>query len=149
MLPAISGCVFWFIEVNLPHGTTNQKHYPDLGGDASSVWNFCSRFSDFIREFKKRRFWATHVTRKWSIFPFNMPWRYQICILKKCLSSSQRRFASKFDQNHDPRLQKGHFLLTFVAQKRRCFSSLFRKKTSGGFAKCRRLSQTIVLTAHN
>ena len=21
-------------------------HYPDLGSDASSVWNFCARFSD-------------------------------------------------------------------------------------------------------
>ena len=25
---------------------TNQKHYPDLGGDASSVWNFFTRHSD-------------------------------------------------------------------------------------------------------
>ena len=25
---------------------TNQKCYPDLGCDASSVWNFCARFSD-------------------------------------------------------------------------------------------------------
>ena len=24
------------------------RHYPDLGSDASSVWNFCTRFSDFI-----------------------------------------------------------------------------------------------------
>ena len=24
----------------------NQMHYPDLGKDASSVWNFCTRFSD-------------------------------------------------------------------------------------------------------
>ena len=29
--------------------STYQKHYPDLGSDASSVWNFCARFSDFIR----------------------------------------------------------------------------------------------------
>ena len=28
--------------------STNQKHYPDLGSDASSVWNFCARFSDVI-----------------------------------------------------------------------------------------------------
>ena len=28
--------------------STNQKHYPDLGSDASSVWNFCTRFSDLI-----------------------------------------------------------------------------------------------------
>ena len=27
---------------------TNQKHYPDLVSDASSVWNFCARFSDVI-----------------------------------------------------------------------------------------------------
>ena len=27
---------------------TNQKHYPDLSSDASSVWNFCARFSDII-----------------------------------------------------------------------------------------------------
>ena len=27
---------------------TNQKHYPDLGGDASSVWNFFTRHSDVI-----------------------------------------------------------------------------------------------------
>ena len=26
--------------------STNQKHYPDLGSDTSSVWNFCARFSD-------------------------------------------------------------------------------------------------------
>ena len=28
--------------------STNQKHYPDLSSDASSVWNFCARFSDVI-----------------------------------------------------------------------------------------------------
>ena len=29
--------------------STNQKHYyPDLGSDASSVWNFCACFSDAI-----------------------------------------------------------------------------------------------------
>ena len=26
--------------------STNQKHYPDLGSDASTVWNFCACFSD-------------------------------------------------------------------------------------------------------
>ena len=29
-------------------GTTNQKHYPDMGSDTSSVWNFCAGFSDVI-----------------------------------------------------------------------------------------------------
>ena len=28
--------------------STIQKHYPDLGSDASSVWIFCARFSDVI-----------------------------------------------------------------------------------------------------
>ena len=37
---------FWLLEGNIPHNTTNQKHYPDLGSDTSPVWNFCSRFSD-------------------------------------------------------------------------------------------------------
>ena len=32
------------------------------------------------RELKQPRFWATHVNRKWGIFPFNMPWWYKICI---------------------------------------------------------------------
>ena len=27
---------------------TNQKHNPYLSSDASSVWNFCARFSDVI-----------------------------------------------------------------------------------------------------
>ena len=28
--------------------STNQKHYPELGSDASSLWNFWARFSDVI-----------------------------------------------------------------------------------------------------
>ena len=27
---------------------TNHKHFPNLGSDSSSVWNFCARFSDVI-----------------------------------------------------------------------------------------------------
>ena len=27
---------------------SSRKHYPDLGRDASSVWNFCARFTDVI-----------------------------------------------------------------------------------------------------
>ena len=26
--------------------SANQKHYPDMGSDASSVWNFCTGFSE-------------------------------------------------------------------------------------------------------
>ena len=28
-----------------------------------------------IRELKQRRFWRTHVNRKWAFLPFYMPWR--------------------------------------------------------------------------
>ena len=45
-LPKSSASVW--AEANFPRGTTNQKHYPDLGSDASSVWNFCARFSAVI-----------------------------------------------------------------------------------------------------
>ena len=38
-----SGWCFWLVEGPFPHGTTNQKHYPSLSSDTSSVWNFCAR----------------------------------------------------------------------------------------------------------
>ena len=38
------------------------------------------------RELKQRRFWATHVNRKWAFFSFSKPLRYRICIAK-CLNS--------------------------------------------------------------
>ena len=47
---------FWFCfwvdftaDSVVPRGkfaSTNQKHYPDLGSDTSSAWNFCTRSSD-------------------------------------------------------------------------------------------------------
>ena len=36
------------VEANFTSGTTNQKQYPHLGSDISSVWNFCACFSDVI-----------------------------------------------------------------------------------------------------
>ena len=35
---------------------------------------------------KQRRFWETHVNRKWAFFSFSKPLRYRICIAK-CLNS--------------------------------------------------------------
>ena len=43
-----SGYFFWLVESNFQCSTTNQKHYPDQGSDASSVCNFCACFSDVI-----------------------------------------------------------------------------------------------------
>ena len=39
-LPRCGQCS-WLVEANFTSGTTNQKHYPNPGSDASSVWNFC------------------------------------------------------------------------------------------------------------
>ena len=33
--------------------SSNQKHYPDLEGDTSSLWNFCACFSDVISRVNK------------------------------------------------------------------------------------------------
>ena len=43
-----SGWCFWLVVPLVKFSLTNQKHYPDLGSDASSVWNFCALFSDVI-----------------------------------------------------------------------------------------------------
>ena len=49
-----SGKCVWLVKANFTRCTTNQKHYPDLGRNASSVWNFCTRFSDVISRANQR-----------------------------------------------------------------------------------------------
>ena len=44
--------------------STNEKHYPDLGSDASSVWNFCSCSSDVISRGNKTKKWWRHENSK-------------------------------------------------------------------------------------
>ena len=51
-------------EANFPRGTTNQKHYPDLGSAASSVWNFCARFSAVISQ--GNRWWHCEMKAVFS-----------------------------------------------------------------------------------
>ena len=38
----ISGLCFWLVMLHRKFALTNQKHYSDLGGDASLVWNLCT-----------------------------------------------------------------------------------------------------------
>ena len=38
----------WLKQISPAARPINQKHYQDLGSDASSAWNFCSRSSDVI-----------------------------------------------------------------------------------------------------
>ena len=53
-LPKFGQC-FWLVVPLGKFASTNQKHYPDRGSDTSSVWNFCSRSSDVIKELKQLR----------------------------------------------------------------------------------------------
>ena len=49
-----------------------------------ALFTRCKNTSAFkldIREFTQRCLRATHVNRKWAFLSFNMPWRYQICML--------------------------------------------------------------------
>ena len=41
---------FWLVESNFPRGTTNQKHYPDLGNDASSSISALVSHTSFVGE---------------------------------------------------------------------------------------------------
>ena len=44
----LPGQCYWSAKANFPLGTTNQKHYPLLSSDMSSVWNVCAIYSDVI-----------------------------------------------------------------------------------------------------
>ena len=47
ILMTIQVCVALLIGWS-PRSTTNQRHYPDLSSDGSSVWNFGASFTDVI-----------------------------------------------------------------------------------------------------
>ena len=58
----------------------NQKHYPDLGSDASSVWNFCTCFSDVIS--RGNWWWCRGMLVVFS------GWRNHSCRVIICLLSN-------------------------------------------------------------
>ena len=68
--------------------STNQKHYPDLASHASSVWNFCARFSDVISQGnqwcrrKCRLFSQAIQAQKWRISQLN--YKISKCHFVKC-----------------------------------------------------------------
>ena len=45
--------------------STNQKYYPDLSSDASSVWNFWARFSDVVS--RGNRWWRGEMSGAFSL----------------------------------------------------------------------------------
>ena len=44
--------------------STNQRHYLDLESDTSSVWNFCTGFSDVIS--RRNRWWHWEISAVFS-----------------------------------------------------------------------------------
>ena len=52
-----SGICFWLVVPRGKFALTNQKHYPHLRYDTSSVWNLCARSSDFVSWLKQ---WWRH-----------------------------------------------------------------------------------------
>ena len=63
------------------------KSMHGIGQQTSAEYTLrSSKRLEAIREIKQRRFWTTHVNRKWAFSSFNKPWRYRIYIAK-CLNS--------------------------------------------------------------
>ena len=63
-----SGWCFRLVEEPFPRGMTNQKHYPSLSSDTSSVWNFCARSR---RNFMGRKLqWHREMS---AFFPEQIP----------------------------------------------------------------------------
>ena len=56
----------------MPRGkftSANQKHYPDMGSNTSSVWNFCALFSDVISRGKE--WWHREMSTVFSGYEFS------------------------------------------------------------------------------
>ena len=88
----IKGCRFTNPIIN--NKSKNTKKYPKFleieimqNTKHPLVWyNYLSSNLHGNRELKHRRFWTTHVKRKWAFSSDNKPWRYRIYIAK-CLNS--------------------------------------------------------------
>ena len=109
-------CIFWQYAKKK---TVNQISY-----SYSFSYSFSSsNLKLSIRELNQRCFWASHVNRKWGLFHFKAPWRYQICI-SKCLYYYTDDLSKNLGKTTVQKRKKHHFRLTCVAQKRLCLCSL-------------------------
>ena len=68
---------FWLVLlIGLKFASFSQKHYPDLGSDMSSVWNFCDRSSDGlesrIHDHAKNRHCLCIAKRSFSNSPLKL-----------------------------------------------------------------------------
>ena len=53
----------WLVVPRENFALTNRKHYPEVGSDTSSVWNFFSRCSDVISP--GNQWWRGHTRGRW------------------------------------------------------------------------------------
>ena len=58
-----SGYCFWLVVRRVKFALTNQKHYPDLSSDTSSVWNFCALSQTSFRGW---RWWRREMSSVFS-----------------------------------------------------------------------------------
>ena len=72
-LPRTGKC-FWLVMPRGKFAPTNQKHYPDLGSDASSVWNFCTCFLDLISQGNqgRHREVSSYFLRLYALWIWNL-----------------------------------------------------------------------------
>ena len=91
-----------------------------------TTWNWTTAGTNSKCPFWEEAFLIDACKPEVKHFSFNIPWHYRIGILK-CLSSLKETICWKFGLNHTPRLQKGYFRLTCVAQKLRywCYTRRF------------------------
>ena len=89
------GYCFWLIVLRGKFVSSNQKRYPYLGTDASSVWNICARFSDVISQRKQR-------------------WRHQMsCLLRLVLFTTPKLTHGWWKLSPDQTHIRDHWLYNF------------------------------------
>ena len=81
---------------------------PENSDCAECVTFSLPRIDPYKVELNLRRFWATDSNRKQDLFPFYMPWRHHICIIK-CHYSYRDDLPENLPKNYCPKMQKVHF----------------------------------------
>ena len=69
--PDLGPACFWLVENLLHPIRSNQKCYPNLGSDTSSVWSFCARFSDVI--WRGNQWWLRQMSAVFSGYYYPQP----------------------------------------------------------------------------
>ena len=64
MMTRHCGWCFWLVVPRGKFASTNQKHYPHLGSDASSLWNLYARFLDVIS--RGNQWWCHEMSAVFS-----------------------------------------------------------------------------------